>query len=69
MRSVPDFCDSFDHIQPRCRSWRELHVEARMRRAPILHDQMLVLGVVAGDQVERLVLGPLASDLAQEFRE
>ena len=45
-----------------------MHVEARVLLQPPLHDGMLVGGVVVGDQVQRLVLGRLAVDLAQELQ-
>ena len=34
----------------------------------MLHRRMLVRGVVVGDQMQRLVLGRLAVDLAQELQ-
>jgi len=35
---------------------------------PLLHGWMLVGGIVVGDQVQRLALGRLAVDLAQELQ-
>ena len=45
-----------------------MHVEAWMLGQPSLHGRMLVRGVVVGDQVQRLVLGGLTVDLAQELQ-
>ena len=42
-----------------------MHVETQVPGQPRLHGCMLVCGVVVGDQVQRLVLGRLALDLAQ----
>ena len=59
--------EALDHVQPRRRGRREVHVEARVLGQPLLHLGMLVRGVVVADQVQRLVLGRLAVDLAQEL--
>ena len=64
--NIPE--EPFDHVQPRRRGGREVHVEPRMLGQPCLHDWMLVRGVVVGDQVQRFVLGRLAIDLAQELQ-
>ena len=45
-----------------------MHVESRVPGQPLLHHRVLVRGVVVGDQVQRLVLGRLAVDLAQELQ-
>jgi len=59
--------ESFHHIQPRCRSGREVHVEARMLLQPSLHVGMLVCGIVVGDQVQRFILQRFSVDFLQEF--
>ena len=45
-----------------------MHVESGMLGQPLLHNGMLVRGVVVGDQVQRLALGRLTVDLAQELQ-
>ena len=40
-----------DHVQPRRRGWREMHVEAWMLGEPVLHNGMFVRGVVVGNQM------------------
>ena len=59
--------ESLDHVQPRRRGRCEVHVEARVFGQPLLHCRVLVRGVVVGDEVQRLALGRLAIDLAQEL--
>jgi len=59
--------EALDPVQPRRRGGCEVHVETRMLGQPLLHDGMFVRGVVVGDQMQRLVLGRLALDLAQEL--
>jgi hypothetical protein len=60
--------EALNHIQPRRGGGREVHVEARMLDQPSLYGRMLVRGVVVRDQMERLVLGRFAIDLAQELQ-
>ena len=45
-----------------------VNVESRMFREPLLEHRMFVRGVVVRDQMQRLVLGRLAVDLAQELQ-
>jgi len=60
--------EPLDHVQPRGGGWREVHVDTRVLGQPLLHDRMLVRRIVVGDEVQRLVLGRLAVDLAQELQ-
>ncbi len=57
---------ALDHVEPRSGRRREMDVKARMLLQPRLDLGMLVRGVVVADQVQLLVLGRLAVDLAQE---
>jgi hypothetical protein len=43
--------ESLNHIQPRCRGRREVHVESRMLRQAFLRGRMFVRGVVISDQL------------------
>lgn len=45
-----------------------MHDEARMLGQPLLHDGMLVRRIVAGDQLQGLLLGRFAVDLLQELQ-
>ncbi len=65
-RDVPE--KSFDHVQPRCRGWREVHGEAGMLGKPLLHSGVFVRGVVIGNQMQRFILGRLSVDGTQEFQ-
>ena len=45
-----------------------MHVESWMLVQPRLHSGVLVSGVIVGNQVERLALGGLAINLAQQLQ-
>lgn len=60
--------ETLDHVQPRRRGGREVHVDARMLCQPPLHVRMLVGGVVVDDQVQCLVRGRFAIDLFEELQ-
>jgi len=60
--------EPFDHVQPRRRGWREVHVKSRMFVQPCLHVGMLMSGVVVGDQVQCLAFRSQAIDLAQKLQ-
>ena len=60
--------EPLDHVQPRGRGRREVHVKSRVFCQPRLHLGVLVRGVVVGDQMQRLVLWGLAINLAQELQ-
>ena len=59
--------ESLDHVQPRGRVRREMHVKLQILVQPCPHSGVLVGGVVIGDQVQRLALGSLPIDLAQKL--
>ena len=50
-RDVPK--EPLNHVQPRRRGRREMHVDARPFGKAALHGGMLVGGVIVGDQVQR----------------
>src|SRR5690349_6563468 len=58
--------EAFDHVDPRCRGWREMRVEAGVALQPTLHLRMLVGLVVVGDQVKIEVGRGVAVDSRQE---
>ena len=60
--------ESLHHVQPRRRGRREVHVKSWVFGQPLLNSRVLVGGVVVGDQVQRLSLGRLAVDFAQELQ-
>jgi len=60
--------EALDHVQPRRRSGREVHVESPVLVQPLLHHGVLVRGVVVADQVQRLVFGRLTVDLPEELQ-
>jgi len=45
--------EALDHVQPRGRSRREVHVKARALGQPALHGQMFVRGVVVRDTAQQ----------------
>ena len=59
--------EALDHVQPRRRGRREVHVEARVFGQPVLHGRVLVRGVVVGYQVQHFFLWRFAVDLPQEL--
>jgi hypothetical protein len=68
-RSVCDVAqETLDHVQPRGRGWSEVHVESWMLVQPRLHSGVLMGGVIVGNQVQRLALGGLAINLAQQLQ-
>ena len=72
--SAPDsaFCqiaeEAFDHVQPRGRSWREVHMEAFVSFQPALDALMFVGTVVVADDVNLLLNGHSLVDHAQELQ-
>jgi len=44
--------ETLDHVQPRCPGGGEVHGDARMFGQALLHDGVLVRGVVVCDQVQ-----------------
>ena len=59
--------EALDHVQPRGRSRREVHCEARVFLQPFFHLGMFVGRVVIADQMQRFVFWGLTVDLAQEI--
>jgi len=60
--------EALDHVQPRSRSWREVHVEAFMASHPALHPFMFVGCVIVADDVDLLFARDGLVDQAQELQ-
>ena len=60
--------EALDHVEPGSGRWREMDMETRMLFQPLLGLGMLVRRVVVAHQMQRLIPGRLAVDLAQEFK-
>ena len=58
--------ETLNHVQPRCRGRREVHMKSPVLCQPGLHAGMLVRGIVVADEVQLLVLGRFAVNAAQE---
>src|ERR1700730_4881457 len=58
--------EAFDHVEPGGAGGREMHVKSRVLGKPRLYLGMLMGGIVVSDQMQLLVLGRVAIDLAQE---